>query len=96
VNVLKGASIRPHPPRVRVEDIIQIPKEIYETHSPVEMSIDLLYISGIPMLTAIDHVIKFRSLIPLRSRPRPLLEVEQQKTFFLLSLFVCLANQNQF
>ena len=27
--------------------------------------IDLLYISGMPMLTAIDHVIKFRSLIPL-------------------------------
>ena len=68
VNVLKGASVRPHPPRVRVDDIIQIPKEIYETHSPVEMSIDLLYISGMPMLTAIDHVIKFRSLIPLRSR----------------------------
>jgi len=66
VNVLKGASIRPHPPRVQVEDIIQIPKEIYETHSPVEMSIDLLYISGMPMLTAIDPVIKFRSLIPLR------------------------------
>jgi len=65
---VKGASVRPHPPRIRVEDITQIPKEIYETHSSVEMSVDLLYISGMPMLTAIDHVIKFQSLIPLQSR----------------------------
>jgi len=32
------------------------------------MSIDLLHISRMPVLTAVDHVIKFRSLIPLRSR----------------------------
>ena len=67
VNVLKGASMHPHPPRVPVPDILQILKEIYETHSPLTMSIDLLNISGMPMLTAIDHTIKFRSIIPLES-----------------------------
>lgn len=34
----------------------------------VEMSVDPLCSSGLPMLTAVDHVIKIRSLIPFWSR----------------------------
>jgi hypothetical protein len=68
VAVLKGASTRPHPPRVRTSDLVAIPPEITENHNPLTMSIDLLYMAGMPMLTAIDHTIKFRSLSFLESR----------------------------
>jgi len=82
VAVLKGASACPHPHRVRMQDTIQIPREICETHSPVEMSIDLLLcISGMPMLTAVDHVIKFRSLVPLKSRNAENLHAVLDKVF---------------
>ena len=68
---LKGKSVRPHPPCVRAADVFEIPPEIKETHNPLTLSIDLIYICGMPMLTSIDHTIKYRCLIPLASRNAP-------------------------
>ena len=64
---MKSRTTRKKPPRVR-SDIIEIPKEIMEKHYEVELYMDTMFVNGMPMLTAIDKPINFRSLVPVDSK----------------------------
>ena len=37
-----------------LEDWIELPKEILEKHSRIELCIDVMYINGVGLMTAID------------------------------------------
>ena len=67
VPALKGKSTRSRPPSVR-QDIVEIPSELLEKHQDLELCIDTMHINGVPFLTAIDRSIKYRSVIPLKSK----------------------------
>ena len=55
---LKGKSTRRKPKAV-LEDWIELPKEILEKHSKIELCIDVMYINGVGLMTAIDRTIKY-------------------------------------
>ena len=57
---LKGKSVRKTQQPV-IEDIIEIPREIYENHPELVLEIDVSYINGLPMLTGIDTTVKNRN-----------------------------------
>ena len=52
-------------------DNVAIPPELKKQHQDIELCIDVFYVCGIPMLTAIDRSIHYRSLVPLRGRTGP-------------------------
>ncbi len=64
---LKGKSTRKKPKPVRV-DYIEVPRELTEKHTNLELCMDTMYINSEGMLTAIDRTIKFRSLVPINSK----------------------------
>jgi hypothetical protein len=70
VSTLKGKSTRRKPKIVRY-DVIAVPRELKQRL--LELAIDIMFICSIPMLTAIDRTIKFRSLVILKSRKAPAL-----------------------
>ena len=63
---LKGKSTRPTPKPV-LQDWIELPMEIIEYHSEVELCMDDMFIIGVKLMTAIDRTIRFRSVIPTQS-----------------------------
>ena len=50
------------------QDNIDIPDELMRTDDPLTLCMDVMYVNGAPMLTAIDKTVKYRSLVALRSR----------------------------
>jgi hypothetical protein len=68
VSELKGKSTRRKPKIVKY-DVIAVPRELKQRL--LELAIDIMFICSIPMLTAIDRTIKFRSLVILNSRKTP-------------------------
>jgi len=67
IGSLKGKSTRSRPQPVK-EDLIEIPRELTEQHQDLTLCLDIMFVSGMPMLTGIDRSIRFRSLIALDSR----------------------------
>ena len=67
IGAMKGKTTRKKPTPVK-RDEIEIPKELIEKNQDITLCMDILFINGMPMLTSIDRVIRFRSLIPLKSR----------------------------
>ena len=64
---LKGKSTRKKQKPV-LEDWIELPKEILEKHSKIELCIDVMYINGVGLMTAIDRTIKYQSVEYIESR----------------------------
>jgi len=65
---LKSTSTRPHPPRVRTPDVMEIPRALRTKISPLTLCLDVMYVNGMPMLTTVDSRIKCRALVPLKNR----------------------------
>ena len=64
---LKGKSTRKKPKPV-LEDWIELPKEILEKHRRIELCIDVMYINGVGLMTAVDQTIKYRSVEYIESK----------------------------
>ena len=64
---LKGKSTRKKPKPV-LEDWIELPKEILEKHSRIELCIDVMYINGVGLMTAVDRTIIYRSVEYVESK----------------------------
>ena len=64
---LKGSTKRSQPKAV-IDDLIQLPPEIYEKHPDLTLEIDIMYVNRLPMLTGIDTTLKYRSFEPLTCR----------------------------
>jgi len=67
VGTLKGKTARKKSPVVK-NDLIEMPPEILEQHQDLVLEIDLMFVNGMPMLTSIATMIKFRSLVPLKDQ----------------------------
>ena len=67
VSKLKGTSTRPRPARVRLDEV-DIPRELIAQHHKIELHVDLMFVSGVIFLTAIDEPIRYRSVVPIDSR----------------------------
>ena len=66
IGSLKGKTTRKPPPVAR-DDYIEIPPEI-KNRDNLTLCMDIMYVWGLPMLTAIDRTIRFRSLVSLENR----------------------------
>jgi hypothetical protein len=67
IGTFKGKSTRKVPVPVKTDEI-EIPKELKEMHKDLTLCIDIMLISGMPMLTSIDRSIRFRALVALDNR----------------------------
>ena len=59
---LKGKSVRRKPKPV-LEDWIQLPEEIHNKHRRIELCMDIMYIDGVGLMTAVDRSIRYRSIV---------------------------------
>ena len=66
IGSLKGKSIRHQPPLER-DNMIQIPTELTQEHKNLILCIDIMFVNGQTLLTAINQSICFRLLVPLES-----------------------------
>lgn len=67
IGALKGKTTRSRPAHVN-DDIVEIPPEIATQHHDLTFCIDIMYVNGMPMLTGIDRSIRYRILLPLKTR----------------------------
>ncbi len=65
--MLKGNTVRTTPPVVR-QDVIEIPKEIWELHKDVTLAIDIFFVNKIPFFITYSLVICFLSVTHLSNR----------------------------
>ena len=64
---LKGKSTRKTPKPV-LQDWIELPREILEKQSKIELCMDTMYVNGVGLMTAIDRTIKFRPVEYMESK----------------------------
>jgi hypothetical protein len=67
IAMLKGKTVRMMPPVVR-QDVIKIPKEIWELHKDVTLAIDIFFVNKIPFFTTYSLVICFLLVTHLSNR----------------------------
>jgi hypothetical protein len=67
IAMLKGKTVRTRPPLVR-QDVIEIPKEIWELHKDVTLTIDIFFDNKIPFFTTYSLVICFLLVTHLSNR----------------------------
>ncbi len=67
IAMLKGKTVRTTSPLVR-QDAIEIPKEIWEPHKDVTLTIDIFFVNKIPFFTTYSLVICFLSVTHLSNR----------------------------
>ncbi|MGL4350647.1 MAG: hypothetical protein ACRCT2_08825, partial [Plesiomonas shigelloides] len=67
IGALKGKSTRRKPVPVR-DDNVAIPPELLVPHKDLTLCMDVMYVNGLPLFTCIDQSIKFRSVVPLKTR----------------------------
>ena len=46
-----------------LEDWIQLPEEIHNKHRRIELCMDIMYINGVGLMTAVDRSIRYRSIV---------------------------------
>ena len=63
VPVLKGVNVRPWPPVVERQDIIELPEELLIEET--ELTIDVIYVEGEALLHVMDTKIKSKSAVLL-------------------------------
>ena len=61
IAALKGKSVRQNPNQV-LDDWIEIPEELREIYYDRVLCVDLMFMNGIPFLTAIDRTIRYRTV----------------------------------
>ena len=59
---IKGKITRSKPSTV-INDNIQIPSEIYNNNSNIELCFDIIYINSVAFLVSIEKKVKYRSII---------------------------------
>ena len=59
IPTLKGRTVRKTPPTVK-DDVAHIPPELMKQRDDLTLAMDVMYIQGHPVLTAIDNVFKYR------------------------------------
>ena len=69
IAALKGKSVRQNPNQV-LDDWIEIPEELREIYYDLILCVDLMFVNGIPFLTAINCTICYRSVVPLESHTK--------------------------
>ena len=62
VATLKGKSVKPHPPVVNRNNVIDLPPELKIKGMKVELAMDVVFISDQSFLHTVDRTIKFRRL----------------------------------
>ena len=62
--------MKPHPPIVNKNDIIEIPPELEVKGMKLELAIDVVYINDQSFLHAVDRTIKLRGIAHLGTRKR--------------------------
>ena len=68
IATLKGQSVHSKGTK-QVEEYIEIPADFQLNHANgISLNIDVMYINSQPFMSAIDDVIKFRSLVPMNNR----------------------------
>ena len=67
IGTRKGKTTRKKPTPVK-RDEIEAPKELIEKNQDITLCMDIMFINGMPMLTTIDRAIRFRSMVPLKTR----------------------------
>ena len=60
VSGLRGRTTRETPVRVK-EERVAIPKDFYQMHKKVTLTVDVMFVSGIPFLVTFSRNIKFRT-----------------------------------
>ena len=64
---LKGKSTRRKPKPVR-KDLVEIPAKITEKHHDIELCMDTMFVNECGMLTVIDRLIRFQSVVPIDAK----------------------------
>ena len=64
---LKGKSTQQPPVPVR-DDLIEIPAKLKAEHKDLVLCMDVMYVNGLPLLTAIDRSIRYRSAVAVEDR----------------------------
>ena len=64
ISRMKGNSMRKQPKRV-IEDIIEIPRELYARSNNVILCIGVFYVYGQAVLSTIDKTVQFGAAIPI-------------------------------
>ena len=59
IPTLKGRTVRKTPPTVK-EDAPHIPPELLKQRNDLTLAMDVMYIQGHPVLTAIDNIFKYQ------------------------------------
>jgi hypothetical protein len=67
IAMLKGKTARTTPPVVR-QDVIKIPKEIWELHKDVTLTIDIFFVNKIPFFATYSLVLCFLLVTHLNNR----------------------------
>ena len=67
ISTLKGKTTRKTPKPV-VADEEMILSELLMKHRQIELCMDTMFVNNQPFLTNIDKSVRFRSLVPLKSR----------------------------
>ena len=80
MGTLKGKTTRKKPVPVK-DDLVEIPPEIKSQHKNLTLDIDVMYVNGMPFLTAIDKSIRYRSAVPLANRTSKSLYTAIDKIF---------------
>ena len=64
IAVIKGKTVR-RTPRKITNDIIEIPKELYDNCSRIQLHMDVFYVNGLGFLATIGHPVYYRTCVPL-------------------------------
>ena len=67
VALLKGKTVRCKPPFV-MEDVIEVPREIWQLHKRVTLTIDIFFVNGVPYFVTFSLRICFLSVTHLQNR----------------------------
>ena len=61
ISTLKGKSTRRKTRFPKVEEIVSVPKELYEVQKEVELCMDFMYVNRIPFLVTISKRLMYRT-----------------------------------
>jgi hypothetical protein len=70
LTTLKGKTVRQTPPPV-MTDYVQIPQEIVSLNRNVTLTINIMFVNGLPFMVSISRKIKFTTVEYLLGRKQP-------------------------
>ena len=76
----KGKSTRTQPDEVDVKlQTVELPPEVKDYYSNVEISVDIMHVNGVPFLTSVSHDIHYGTIAAVENMKCPALEHEVKK-----------------